>query len=234
MRHEEKTLSIVIPVYNEKNTILKVIEKVEKVQLPGIRKEFILVDDCSSDGSREILQGLAGRYRVVLHDANKGKGGALKSGFSQASGDFVIVQDADLELDPQDFPRLLQPLLDGTADVVFGTRFHEGNLGRLRYISNFWGVRTLSFASRMLNGLRLSDIYIGYKAFTREVIARILPHLKSDRFAIEVELTARIRRFRVREVPVAYYPRSYAEGKKIRWTDGIKGLWAIIRFNLSS
>lgn len=232
MENEQTTLSVIIPVYNERGTILEVIRRVEAADIGGIKKEIIFVDDFSTDGSREFLSEISSRHKVILHKRNLGKGAAIKSGFKEATGDFFIIQDADLELDPNDYRLLLRPLLGGRCDVVFGNRFSENNKKQLRYISNFWGARLLSLVSNILTGLRLSDVYVGYKVFKKEVVASILPRLKSDGFAIEAELTARVKKFRVCEVPISYYPRSYEEGKKIRWTDGIKGLWAVIKFNL--
>lgn len=232
MEDKNKIFSIIVPVYNESKTILEVLKHVENANIGNVKKEIILIDDFSTDGSRKILEGLGHQYKIILHEKNKGKGAAIKNGFKEATGDFVIVQDADLELDPNDYSALIKPLLDGKYDVVFGNRFSKENKNKLRYVSNFWGAKLLSFVSNILTGLRFSDIYVGYKVFTREVVNKILPKLKSDRFAIEAELTARIKKFRVCEVPISYFPRSYGEGKKIRWTDGIKGLWAIIRFNM--
>lgn len=232
MEDQLKTLSIIIPVYNESGTILKVLDRVKNARTGALEKEIILIDDFSTDGSREIIEGLKYQYKVILHEKNRGKGAAIRSGFGEVTGDFVIIQDADLELDPNDYGKLLAPLLLGRYDVVFGNRFNQEKMERLRYVSNFWGVKLLSWVSNILTGLKLSDIYVGYKVFRKNVIKEILPRLKSDRFAVEAELTARVKKFKVCEVPISYLPRSYKEGKKIRWTDGIKGLWAIIYFNL--
>ena len=232
MESEQKTLSIVIPVYNEAKTIRDVLEHVKNSDIGNIKKEIILVDDFSTDGSRDVLKKMEEEYKIVFHEKNKGKGAAIKSGFAHATGDFVIIQDSDLELDPNDYHLLLQPLLENSCDVVFGNRFSKENRNKLRYVSNFWGARLLSWVSNILTGLRLSDVYVGYKVFKRNVVQDILPRLKSDRFAIEAELTARVKKFKVCEVSISYFPRTFEEGKKIRWTDGVKGLWAILRFNL--
>ncbi len=227
-----RTLSIIIPVYNEKNTLAALLAKIERVVIPDIQKEILLVDDGSTDGSRILDTSMADRYSVILNDYNQGKGAAIRSGFEKATGDIIIIQDADLELDPNDYIILIEPIIKDKADVVFGNRFLNSHGNKLRYHSNYWGVRFLSFVSRILNGKKLSDIYIGYKVFTRDVIRAIIPHLKSNSFAIEAELTARVSPYRIAEVSVAYYPRTYAAGKKIRWTDGLRGLLAIIYFNL--
>jgi len=231
------TLSIVIPIYNECVLAPQLLDRVEKVPLPGdMTREIILVDDCSTDGTREWLSGLAlarPDLRVVLHEINRGKGAALRTGFKAATGDIVLVQDADLEYDPREYPTLLEPFLDGRADVVFGTRF-LGHTHRVLYywhsVGN-WGLTTLS---NMLSNVNLSDMECCYKIFRREVLEKI--ELKEDRFGFEPEVTAKVARLgcRIYEVPVSYSGRTYAEGKKINWRDGFSALRCILYYNLFS
>ncbi|MBI2989765.1 MAG: glycosyltransferase family 2 protein [Candidatus Magasanikbacteria bacterium] len=234
-----KILSVVIPVYNEKHTILGLIDAVKKVALEGMEKEIILVDDFSTDGTRELLQGLdknQDSLRVLFHPENKGKGAALRSGFAAAKGDFVIIQDADLEYNPEEYPVLLEPLLDGRADVVYGSRFLGNRPHRVLFFWHYVGNRFLTLLSNMFTNINLTDMETCYKAFTGEALKRILPKLSSDRFTIEPEITARVARERLRiyEVGISYSGRTYAEGKKIGWKDGFSALWAIIKFNLFS
>ena len=229
-----KKLSIVIPVYNEKNTIREILKRIEAVRLDGVEKEIILIDDFSTDGTREILKNL--KYKVFSQDRNMGKGRAVKKGFEAASGNIVLIQDADLEYDPKDYPILLKPILDGKADAVYGSRFVTNQPRRVllfhHYIANIF----ITFLSNIFTNLNLSDIETGYKAFRKEVIDSILPKLQSDRFGIEVELTARVakKKWRVYEVGISYSGRTYEEGKKINWKDGVAAIWHIIRFNLFS
>jgi glycosyltransferase involved in cell wall biosynthesis len=229
------TLSIVIPVYNECVLAPQLLDRVEKVPLPGgMEREIILVDDCSTDGTRERLSGLAAErsdLRVVLHERNQGKGAALRTGFKVATGDVVIVQDADLEYDPREYPQLLEPFLDGRADVVFGTRF-LGHTHRVLYYWHSVGNWLLTMLSNMLSNVNLSDMECCYKLFRREVLERI--DLKEDRFGFEPEVTAKVARLgcRIYEVPVSYSGRTYAEGKKINWRDGFSALRCILYYNL--
>lgn len=229
------TLSVVIPAYNEKNTILAVIKAVESVSLEGIAKEIIIVDDCSTDGTRDILAGLknSSSYKIIFHEKNRGKGGALRTGFSAATGDYILVQDADLEYNPQEYPWLLKPILDGEADMVYGSRFIGGRPHR---VLRFWhtvGNRVITLWSNMFSNLFLTDVATCYKVFTKGALEKILPHLTSERFTIEAELTARIAKakLRVYEVGISYSARSYAEGKKIGWKDGVSFMWSIVKFN---
>ncbi len=223
-------LSILIPVFNERSTIELLLKRVEAA---SYEKEIILVDDASTDGTREILERLArdhrNQVRLLLHPQNRGKGAAIRTAIEQVTGDIVIIQDADLEYDPQDYPRLLEPILDGHADVVFGNRFHGGP-HRVLYFWHYLGNRFLTNLCNMVTNLNLSDMEVGYKVFRTEVLQRL--SLKSDRFGIEPELTVKVAKlgYRVYEVPIAYHGRTYAEGKKITWKDGIAALYYIVRF----
>jgi glycosyltransferase involved in cell wall biosynthesis len=223
-------LSIVIPVYNERQTVELLLKRVEAVPYD---KEIILVDDASTDGTREILERLAGDHRdqvhLILHPENRGKGAAIRSAIGQVTGDIVIIQDADLEYDPKDYPALLEPILDGYADVVFGNRFHGGP-HRVLYFWHYVGNRFLTNLCNMATNLNLSDMEVGYKVFRTDVLQRL--RLKSDRFGIEPELTVKVAKLgcRIYEVPIAYHGRTYAEGKKITWRDGIAALYCILRF----
>ena len=226
-------LSVVMPVYNEQRTLRAIVDAVRAVPVP---KELVLVDDGSQDGSREILDELAARcadVRVVKHERNQGKGAALKTGFQHARGDVVVIQDADLEYDPNDYLLLLQPILRGEADVVYGSRFlcDDRDPGRERdHFHHYLGNRVLTFVSNLLTGLNLTDMETCYKCFRREVLADIV--VKSRRFTVEPELTAKIskRPLRIFEVPIHYRGRGYGEGKKIGWRDGLAALGAIVRY----
>ena len=223
-------LSVVIPVYNEKATILELYRAVRAVELD---KEIILVDDFSSDGTREILQGLADEStRVFFHDSNRGKGAALRTGFRHVTGDVVIVQDADLEYNPREYPRLLQPILDGKADVVYGSRFVTGEYRRVLFFWHMLGNKFLTLLSNMMTNLNLSDMETCYKLFRRELLDQIT--IEEDRFGFEPEITAKVARLKARiyEVGISYSGRTYAEGKKINWKDGISSLRCIIKYNL--
>ena len=226
------TLSIVIPVFNERGTWRELLARVEAVDLGKVGRQVILVDDCSTDGTREQLQAFAaGRPDATarFHEVNRGKGAALRTGFAAATGDFVVVQDADLEYDPNDFPALLEPLLAGRADVVYGSRF----LNRPRekgYLRNYLANRFLTWLSNLTTGLKLTDMETCYKMFRREVLAGI--GLEQDRFGFEPEITAKLAAAgaRVVEVPISYAPRSSEEGKKIGLSDGLEAIGCIFKY----
>ncbi|MDD5589873.1 MAG: glycosyltransferase family 2 protein [Candidatus Portnoybacteria bacterium] len=228
-----KKISIVIPVYNEKDTIREIISRAEKSPIE-LEKEIILVDDNSSDGTREILKEFSGRHKVIFHEKNKGKGGALRTGFSAAFGDIILIQDADLEYDPQEYPILLAPILEGKADVVFGSRVMTTRPHRVLFFWHYMANSFLTFFSNMMTNLNLTDMETCYKVFTKEVLEKILPDLESERFGIEVEMTAQFakNKFRIYEVGISYAGRNYKEGKKIDWKDGLAAIWHIIKFNL--
>jgi len=230
MNNTPKTLSVVIPVYNEKATILEILDRVQAQ--PEVN-EVVLVDDFSTDGTRDVLRTLEGRenVRVLYHPVNRGKGAALRSGFAAATCDMVLIQDADLEYDPADYPSLLAPLLIGRADAVFGSRF-LGGTHRVLYFWHYMANRFLTLLSNVFTGLNLTDMEVCYKVFRRDVLSRM--DLVCDRFGIEPELTAKVARQRVRiyEVPVSYYGRTYDEGKKIGWRDGVAAVYWIVRFGL--
>lgn len=227
---ERPLLSVVIPVYNERDYILEIIRRVQAVPLP---KEIIVVDDASDDGTREQLASVADpTVTVVTQERNQGKGAALRTGFSRVRGEIVIIQDADLEYDPQDYYRLIKPIQDGRADVVFGSRFAGGEAHRVVYFWHMLGNRLLTFLSNMLTNLNLTDMETCYKVFTRSVLQQLT--FVEDRFGFEPEFTARVARLNIRiyEVGIAYYGRSYQEGKKISWRDGVSALRCILRYNI--
>jgi glycosyltransferase involved in cell wall biosynthesis len=230
-------LSIVMPVYNESATLRYMVERVLTIplEIAGVRleRELLCVDDGSSDGSRETLAELQTQYpqlRVFLHARNMGKGAALRSGIREASGDFVVIQDADLEYDPVDFPILLEPLVQGKADVVFGSRFLGSAPHRVLYFWHSVGNRALTLLSNCLTDINLTDMETCYKAFRREVIQSI--PIEENRFGFEPEITVKVakRRLRIYEVGISYWGRTYEEGKKIHWRDGVRALWVLLKY----
>jgi glycosyltransferase involved in cell wall biosynthesis len=225
-------LSIVIPCYNEVRTIRHIVDRVRAA--PVAEREIIIVDDCSRDGTRDLLRTEIAPLvdKVLYHEVNQGKGAALRTGFRAATGDVVVVQDADLEYDPQDYPRLLQPILEGKADVVFGSRFQGGQPHRVVYFWHMVGNKFLTLLSNMATNINLTDMETCYKVFRREVLQRI--EIEENRFGFEPEITAKVARLGVVifEVGISYYGRTYAEGKKIGWRDGFRALWAIAKYNL--
>lgn len=228
-------LSIVIPCYNEINTIEAILQQISRVELPGgLEREVVIVDDCSTDGTRDYLKTLEQTpgYVIVFQPRNRGKGAALRTGFARTSGDFVLVQDADLEYEPQEYAKLLKPMLDGKADVVYGSRFVGGESHRVLYFWHSLGNRFLTLFSNMFTDLNLSDMEVCYKLFKREVLEKIT--LTEDRFGFEPEVTAKIARLKcsVYEVGISYYGRTYEDGKKIGWKDGFRAVYVICKYGL--
>jgi len=228
-------VSIIIPAYNEKGTIKTIVEKVKTVSLPGLLKEIVVVDDASTDGTREILEAIPG-ILTLFHETNRGKGWAIRTGFLHATGDIVLIQDADLEYEPNEYGKLLEPILSGRGDVVFGSRFVGGEPHRVLYVFHYLANKFLTIFSNVFTGLNLSDMEVCYKVFRRDVVDSFKHKLRSKRFGIEPELTAYVAkgRWRVYEVGISYYGRTYEEGKKICWKDGCAAVWHILRFNLFS
>jgi len=225
-------ISIVIPCYNEARTIRLIVDRVRAA--PIANKEIIIVDDGSRDGTRDLLRTQIAPLvdRIIYHDANRGKGAALRTGFAAATGEVVIPQDADLEYDPAEYPKLLGPILDDKADVVFGSRFVGAGPHRVLYFWHRLGNQLLTLLSNMFTNLNLTDMETCYKVFRREVLQKIT--IEEDRFGFEPEITAKIARLGVTiyEVGISYHGRTYAEGKKIGWRDGFRALWAILKYNL--
>ena len=225
-------ISVVIPCYNEKKTIREIVSAVKSSPVDTI--EIIIVDDCSTDGTRELLRDELGLqvHKVVYHDANQGKGAALRSGFKEATGDIVIIQDADLEYDPQEYPKLIQPIIDDKADVVYGSRFTGGEAHRVVYLWHMIGNKLLTLLSNVFTNINLTDMETGYKVFRKDVIDKI--QIEEDGFGFEPEITAKVSRmgYRFYEVGISYYGRTYAEGKKIGWKDGVYAVYAILKYNI--
>ena len=226
-------LSVIVPCYNERTTILQLIEKVRLS--PVDSKEIIVVDDGSVDGTRELLQSLeetASDLKILFHSKNMGKGAALRTGFASAAGEICIVQDADLEYDPQEFPLVIQPIIDGKADVVFGSRFQSGRPHRVVYFWHRIGNGFLTLLSNIFTDLNLTDMETCYKAFKRDVIQSV--RICENRFGFEPEITAKIsrRNLKIYEVGISYYGRTYSEGKKIGWKDGVRAIYCIFKYNV--
>jgi glycosyltransferase involved in cell wall biosynthesis len=230
-------LSIIIPCFNEEATIRTVLERVLGADKMGLQPEIVIVDDCSRDRSREIVEDIARqdpRMKLLTHERNHGKGAAVRDGIAAAIGDIVLIQDADLEYDPDDYRRLLRPITDGVADVVYGSRFRGGEEARVLYFWHSIANRALTLLSNMCTNLNLTDMETGYKVFRREVLQRI--NLREDRFGFEPEITAKIARLRpmlrIFEVGISYCGRTYAEGKKIGFRDAVRALYCILRYSL--
>jgi len=229
--HTPRTVSVVIPVYNEVGTIATVLERVRTAPTAGLKRDVVVVDDGSTDGTADVLRNVhQDGISCLFHARNRGKGAALRTGFAQATGDLVLVQDADLEYDPEDYPRLLRPLVDGKADVVFSSRFLGSEAHRVLYFWHAVGNRIITLLSNMFSNLNLTDIESGYKAFRREVLERV--ELEEDGFGFEPEIVAKVAALgcRVYEVGVSYAGRTYQEGKKIEWTDGLRAIWCIVKY----
>lgn len=225
-------LSVVVPVYNEVKTIVQVFDRLQSAKT-SLSLEILFIDDGSTDGTSDRIQELDHcSIRVFRHSINRGKGAALRTGFRECQGDIIVIQDADLEYQPKDIPRLIQPILDGKADVVFGSRFH-GDAQRVHLFYHYIGNAVLTFLSNLMTNLKLSDMECGYKAFRREVIESF--EIKESRFGVEPEITAKVAKlgYRVYEVPISYSGRDYSEGKKIGWKDALRALWCILKYRFT-
>ena len=233
--NDQKTLSIVIPVFNEKNTISELLNLIDAVELPDIKKELIIIDDCSTDGTREILKNIEHKNMIIFKEKNEGKGAAVKEGFMKAAGDFIIIQDADLEYSPSEYVNMIKPLIDKKCDVVYGSRFLSGKPHRALYFHHYIGNRCLTILSNIFTNLNLSDMETCYKAFNRPALDKIKNKLTASRFGIEPEITALVAKnnLRIYEVGISYFGRTYQEGKKIGWKDGVAAIWYILKSNLS-
>lgn len=232
-------LTIVIPAYNEERTIHRILDKVRDVQLlENITKEIIIVDDCSKDNTFQVLQNYVSTnnhvdFRLLKHEVNKGKGAALHTGIQHATGDYIIIQDADLEYDPREYNLLMKPILEGFADVVYGSRFMGGNPHRILFFWHSIGNKFLTSLSNMFTNLNLTDMETCYKMFRRDILQSLT--LKENRFGFEPEVTAKISKIegiRIYEVGISYYGRTYAEGKKINWKDGFRAIYCIVKYRL--
>ena len=236
-----RILSLIIPCYNDESTLVGIVEEVLKVQSEDLSLELVIVDDCSTDSSRAVAEKLAADHpevKLCFHEKNRGKGAALRTGFLAATGDYVGIQDADMEYDPHDYLKMLRPLDEGRADVVFGSRYLKRED---RIVLRWWHTamnRFLTWWSNVLSDLDVTDMETCYKLFRREIIQKIAPRLKEDRFGFEPEVVAHVARLvrkegvRVAEVAISYRPRTFSEGKKIGWRDGVRAIWCILKYNL--
>ena len=228
-----KKISIIVPVFNEIKTLEEVIERLQKVPMCGLEKEIIIVDDYSTDGTRELIKDYEGMYKVFYHDYNQGKGAAIRTGLSHVTGDIMVIQDADLEYDPADYDDLIKLIIEGKADVVYGSRLSGGKPSRSFMFTHLLGNKLLTFITNLLYNTTLTDMETCYKAFRTDFIKGI--EIKSDRFDFEPEITAKVlkRRPRLYEIPISYYGREYSEGKKITWKDGIHAVIALIKYRFT-
>ncbi len=224
-----KKITVLIPVYNELNTLEIILKKVEETNLCGLEKEIILIDDYSTDGTRDILKNLESKYKVLYHDKNMGKGAALKTGFANMTGDIVIIQDADLEYEPKDYENLVKEVYEGNADIVYGSRL-MGKPDDSFIWTHLWGNRLITFVANILYGQKLTDIETCYKVFRRELLDGV--DVKSHRFDFEPEITAKMlkKKAKFMELPISYSGRGHDEGKKITWKDGFGAIWALIKY----
>lgn len=233
MKDKPQSVSIIIPVYNEKDTLKEIVSRVDKAPVLGLKKEIILIDDASKDGSREIAKQYEKKHRVLYHQKNQGKGASVRDGFKESSGDIIIIQDADLEYDPSEYELLLRPIVEGKADVVYGSRFKGVGPHRVNYYWHYVGNKFLTMLTNMFSNLNLTDVETCYKVFLRSAIQGLT--FTTDRFGLDTELTIKLAKAErvFYEVGITYYGRSYAEGKKITWKDGVAHIWFIIKFGLS-
>ena len=228
-----KKISIIVPVFNEIKTLEEVIERLQEVSMCGLEKEIIIVDDYSTDGTRELIKDYEGMYKVFYHDYNQGKGAAIRTGLSHVTGDIMVIQDADLEYDPADYDDLIKLIIEGKADVVYGSRLSGGKPSRSFMFTHLLGNKLLTFITNLLYNTTLTDMETCYKAFRTDFIKGI--EIKSDRFDFEPEITAKVlkRHPRLYELPISYYGREYSEGKKITWKDGIHAVIALIKYRFT-
>jgi len=221
-------ISIIIPIYNEEKTLLEILKRVENANVLGLEKEIILIDDGSTDKTKHILRRLEDKYKVIYHLKNQGKGAAIRTGFRNSTGDLILIQDADLEYDPCQYPKLIKPILENNADIVYGSRNLTKN-PRFKK-TYYWGVRIISFLTNIFYKSKLTDVYTCYKVFRAPIIKSI--SLENNGFGIEQEITSKLLKkgYKILEVPISYSPRSFKEGKKIKWKDGLIAIWLILKY----